>query len=122
MAWVGDFVFSVGAAMAMRFNVSIPERQETVLRDLREAAPTLYFASARRWDNLLTRHQVGVAESTPFKKWLFDRFMRLAIDGERRRLAGDPPGAGRRVQRAFGEAVVYGRPKDQLGLSRVRRR
>jgi len=121
MAWVGDFVFSVGAALAMRFTVSIPERQETVLRDLREVAPTLYFASARSWDNLLTRLQVGVAESTPFKKWLFDRFMRLAIDGERRRLAGEKPGAWRRLQRALGEALVYGPTKDQLGLSRARR-
>src|SRR5260370_233386 len=121
MAWVGDFVFSVGAAMAMRFTVSIPERQETVLRDLGEAAAALYFASARSWDNLLTRLQVGVAESTPFKKWLFDRFMRLAIDGERRRLAGEKPGAWRRLQRALGEALVYGPTKDQLGLSRARR-
>jgi len=121
MAWVGDFVFSVGAALAMRFTVSIPERQETVLRDLREVAPTLYFASARSWDNLLTRLQVGVAESTPFKKWLFDRFMRLAINGERRRLAGEKASAWRRLQRALGEALVYGPTKDQLGLSRARR-
>jgi long-chain acyl-CoA synthetase len=121
MAWVGDFVFSLGAAMAMRFTVSIPERQETVLRDLREVAPTLYFASARSWDNLLTRLQVGVSESTPLKKWLFDRFMRLAIDAERRRLAGERAGTWRRFQRALGEALVYGPTKDQLGLGRARR-
>jgi long-chain acyl-CoA synthetase len=121
MAWVGDFVFSVGAALAMRFTVSIPERQETVLRDLREAAPTLYFASARSWDNLLTRLQVGIAESTPLKRWLFERFMRVAIAGERRRLAGEEPGAWQRLQRALGEVLIYGPTKDQLGLSRARR-
>jgi long-chain acyl-CoA synthetase len=92
-----------------------------VLRDLREVAPTLYFASARSWDNLLTTLQVGVSESTPLKKWLFDRFMRLAIDAERRRLAGERDGTWRRFQRALGEALVYGPTKDQLGLGRARR-
>ena len=121
IAWVGDFVFSVAAAVAMRFTVSIPERQETVLRDLREAAPTLYFASARSWDNLLTRLQVGVAESTPLKRRLFNSFMNLAVDMERRRLAGEAPGLGRRALHALGEALVYGPTRDQLGLSRAQR-
>src|SRR5258706_10879301 len=47
--------------------------------------------------------------------------MRRAIGGERRRLAGDTPGAWPRLQRALGEALVYGPTKDQLGLSRATR-
>ncbi|HEX7967018.1 MAG TPA: AMP-binding protein [Stellaceae bacterium] len=121
IAWVGDFVFSLAAALALRFTVNVPERQETVLRDLREAAPTLYFASARSWDNLLTRLQVAIAESTPLKKWLFERFMALAIDTERRRLAGEAAALWRRALRGMGEALVYGPTKDQLGLSRAER-
>src|SRR5205814_1425520 len=46
-AWVGDFVFSLAAAVLMRFTVNIPERQETVLRDLREVAHTWYLAAPR---------------------------------------------------------------------------
>ncbi len=121
IAWAGDFIFSVAAAIAMRFTVDIPERQETVMRNLREAAPTLYFASARSWDNLLTRLQVGIAESTPLKRRLFDYFLELAIDVERDRLAGKPIGAWRRLMRAIGELLVYGPTRDQLGLSRARR-
>jgi long-chain acyl-CoA synthetase len=121
MAWVGDYVFSVGATVAMRFTLSIPERQETVLRNLREVAPTLYFASARSWDNLLTRLQVGIAESTPTKRRLVTFFMQRAIEIERRRLDGKPPGAGQRLLRALGEILVCGPIKDQLGLSRAAR-
>ncbi|HYM02387.1 MAG TPA: AMP-binding protein [Stellaceae bacterium] len=121
MAWIGDFVFSVGATIALRFTVNIPERQETVLRNLREVAPTLYFASARSWDNLLTRLQVGIAESTPLKRWLFDVFMKLAIGIERRRLVGEHPDAWHRLLRSIGEVLVYAPIKDQLGLSRARR-
>ena len=121
IAWAGDFIFSVAAAIAMRFVVNVPERQETVMRNLREVAPTLYFASARSWDNLLTRLQVGIAESTPLKRRLFDHFLKLAIAVERDRLAGKPVGAGRRLMRAVGELLVYGPTRDQLGLSRARR-
>ena len=121
MAWIGDFVFSMGAGIALRFIVSVPERQETVLRDLREIAPTLYFASARSWDNLLTRLKVGIDESTPLKRKLVDLFMTLAIGIERRRLAGEQPRAWQRLLRAVGEWAVYGPIKDHLGLSRAHR-
>ena len=36
LAWVGDFVFTLGAGVLLRFAINIPERQETVLHDLRE--------------------------------------------------------------------------------------
>ncbi len=120
IAWIGDFVFSLAAAIALRFTVSIPERQETVLRNLREIAPTLYFASPRSWDNLLTHIRVGIAESTALKRRLFDYFMTLAIAQEKARLAGETPSLPARLLRRLGETLVYGPVKDQLGLTRAR--
>jgi signal transduction histidine kinase len=54
IAWVGDFAVTMGAGIALRFTINIPERQETVLHNLREIAPTFYLAAPRSWDNLLT--------------------------------------------------------------------
>ena len=119
IAWVGDFIFSIGAAIALRFVVHIPERQETAQHDLREIAPTLYFCSPRTWSNMLTRIQVGIDESTAFKKWLYNRFMPFAIELERRRLDGKAPTVGERLWRRVGETLIYGPIKDHLGLSRV---
>ncbi len=121
MAWVGDFIFSVGAAIVLRFSVNIPERQETALHDLREIAPTLYFSSPRAWSNMLTRIQVGIGETTRMKRWLYNRFMPFAVELERKRLEGQEPGALDRFWRALGELLVYGPIKDQLGLARVER-
>ncbi len=121
LAWVGDFIFSIGAAVALRFSVNIPERQETALHDLREIAPTLYFSSPRAWSNMLTRIQVGIDESTGLKRWLYNRFMPFAVELERRRLNGQTPSGGERFWRALGEVLVYGPIKDQLGLGRVQR-
>ncbi|MBK1698063.1 AMP-dependent synthetase/ligase [Rhodovibrio salinarum] len=121
MAWVGDFTFSVGAAILLRFSVNIPETQETAQKDIREIAPTMYFSGPRAWSNLLTRIQVGIDESTPFKRWLYNRFMPFAVELERRRLEGHQPGVGKRLWRALGELLVYGPIRDQLGLRRVGR-
>jgi long-chain acyl-CoA synthetase len=121
MAWVGDFVFTVGGGLVLAFTTHIPERQETVLHDLREVAPTMYLAAPRAWDQMLTRVQVGIAETTPFKRWLHDRFMSVAVNIERGRLAGRRPSIGQRLLRAIGETLVFAPIKDHLGLSRAKR-
>lgn len=121
IAWVGDFIFSIGAALALRFVVNIPEHQETAQHDLREIAPTLYFCSPRTWSNMLTRIQVGIDESTPLKRRLYNTFMPFAIELERRRMAGHAPRLHQRLWRAIGELLIYRPIKDHLGLARVKR-
>lgn len=119
MAWVGDFVFSIAAALALRFSINIPENQETIQHDLREIAPTTYFNSPRAWSTMLTRIQVGIDESSAFKRRLYNHFMPFAIELERKRLDGHKPGLGARLWRRLGELLIYGPIKDQLGLRRV---
>lgn len=119
IAWVGDFVFTVASGIALRFTANIPERQETVLRDLRETAPTMYFASPRSWDAMLTYIQVRMAESRPLKRRLYNWFMPLAIDIERDWLAGRAIGVARKCLRALGEIAIYAPLRDHLGLSRA---
>ena len=119
IAWVGDFVFTLSSGIVLRFTANIPERQETVLRDLREAAPTMYFASPRSWDAMLTHVQVRMAESTPLKRRLYNWFMPLAIRMERNRLAGRPAGVAEKLLRMVGEVAIYAPLRDYLGLSRA---
>ncbi len=120
MAWIGDFAMTVAAGVALRFTINIPERQETVLRNLREIAPTFYLAAPRSWDNLLTTIQVRMEDSTRLKRRLFDYFMKRAIERERRRLSGSGATLAGRLAQRIGEILVYGPVKDQFGLSRLR--
>jgi len=120
MAWVGDFAITVGAGVALHFTINIPERQETVLHDLREVAPTFYLAAPRSWDNMLTTIQVRMEDSTPLKKWLYDVFMNSALAAERRKLEGKQSSLKERLMRQLGEWLIFGPIKDQLGLTRLR--
>ena len=114
-------MFTLGGGVVLRFTLNIPERQETVLHDLREVSPTMYLAAPRAWDHMLTRLQVGIAESTALKRWLYHYFIPKAVALERKKLSGDVPTLGERLLRFAGEILVYGPIKDFLGLSRAQR-
>ncbi|MBN8938382.1 MAG: AMP-binding protein [Rhizobiales bacterium] len=120
-AWVGDFVFTLGAGLMMVATINIPERQETVMHDLREVAPTFYLAAPRAWDQMLTRIQVGMKNSTPLKRKLFDIFMPRAVALERKRLAGGKPNLAERLVHGVGDMLVYAPLRDYLGLGRAER-
>jgi long-chain acyl-CoA synthetase len=120
-AWVGDFVFTLGAGMMMAATINIPERQETVLRDLREVCPTFYLAAPRAWDQMLTRIQVGMKNSTPFKRWLFETTMERAVALERKRLAGGAPTLKERLLDRIDDVLVFAPLRDHLGLARAER-
>src|SRR5262245_6621825 len=70
---------------------------------------------------MLTRIQIGMADSTPFKRRLYDYFMPRAIERERKRHAGKSPGAAERLSAFLGEFLVFGPIKDFLGMTRMHR-
>jgi len=120
MAWIGDFIFSVGQAMWSGFCVNCPESAETLSTDLREIGPTYYFAPPRVFEMQLTNVMIRMEDSGRFKKWLFDYFMEHA-----RRVGGDildgkSVGFGSRIKYFLGDLAVYGPLKNTLGLSKVR--
>jgi long-chain acyl-CoA synthetase len=120
MAWVGDFAVTMAAGIALHFTINIPERQETVLQNLREIAPTFYLAAPRSWDNLLTAIQVRVEDSSWLKKRVYEFFMASAISAEKRKLDGHDPTLKQRLLGPLGEWLVSGPIKDQFGLTRMR--
>lgn len=120
LAWVGDFAITVAAAIALHCTVNVPERQETVLRDMREVPPSFYLAAPRSWDNLLTTIQVGIENSSWLKKRLYHFFMDRAVEAERRKLNGQGGGALEWLGRLVGEQVIFGPIKDQFGLTKLR--
>lgn len=120
MAWVGDYAITVAASLLLRFIVNVPERQETVLRDMREIAPTFYLAAPRSWDNILTTIQVGIENSTPLKKRLYHLFIERAMAAERRKLNGMSAGALEPFGRFIGEMLIFGPIKDQFGMHRLK--
>jgi long-chain acyl-CoA synthetase len=120
MAWVGDVMYSLAAALARGVTINTPESPETVPRDLRELAPSGILAPPRVWEGLLTQVQVRAADSSPLKRRVFAHFRDVA---ERRELLvtdGKPVPAGLALAYKLGEFFVYGPLRDQLGMRHAR--
>ncbi|MBV7396105.1 AMP-binding protein [Mameliella sediminis] len=120
MAWVGDFIFSIGQGYWAGFCVNCPESADTLLTDLREIAPSYYFAPPRIFETQLTQIMIRMEDAGKFKKAMFHHFMDHARRVGPSILDGKPVGALDRLKYALGEFLVYGPLKNALGFSKIR--
>ncbi|RYG92293.1 long-chain fatty acid--CoA ligase [Loktanella sp. IMCC34160] len=120
MAWVGDFIFSIGQAYWTGFCVNCPESPDTMMTDLKEIGPTYYFAPPRIFETQLTSVMIRMEDAGKFKQWLFRHFMAHARKVGPAILDGKPVGIWDRFKYALGEVAIYGPLKNTLGFGRVR--
>ena len=120
MAWVGDFIFSVGQAYWTGFCVNCPEGPHTMMTDLREIGPTYFFAPPRVFEGQLTSVMIRMEDAGRLKKWLFDHYMKLARRVGVALTDGKPVGALDRLRYGLGNLLVFGPLKNTLGYSRIR--
>ncbi|MEL7258466.1 MAG: AMP-binding protein [Pseudomonadota bacterium] len=120
MAWVGDFIFSIGQAYWCGFCVNCPESTDTMHVDLREIGPTYYFAPPRVFETQLTNVMIRMEDAGRFKRWLFEKFMDHARKVGPAILDGGSVSGWDRLKYKLGNLVIYGPLKDTLGFGRVR--
>ncbi len=120
LAWIGEQMMSVSAALTVGFTVNFPEEPETVQANIREIGPHTMFSPPRIWENLLSTVQVRIEDSTRAKRLFYRWALRAgeaAADAEFAKRRMSP---GLRASRALAELAVLAPLKDSLGLSRIR--
>lgn len=120
MAWVGDFVFSIGQAYYAGFCVNCPESPDTMQADLCEIGPSYFFAPPRYFESLLTSVQIRMEDASRLKRWLFSYAMGHARKVGSALLDGQAVGLIDRLQYRLCSALVIDPLKNTLGMSRVR--
>ncbi len=120
MAWVGDFIFSIGQAYWTGLTVNCPESTETIASDMREIGPTYFFAPPAVFEKHLTEVMIRMEDAGKFKRWLFRRYMEHAKKVGPSILDNKPVSALDRMKYKLGELFVYGPLKNTLGFSRIR--
>ncbi len=120
MAWVGDFIFSIGQAYWTGFCVNCPESAETMMTDLREIGPSYYFAPPRVFETQLTNVMIRMEDASNLKRRMFHHFMAHAKKVGPDILDGKPVGFMDRMKYILGDLLVYGPLKDTLGFGNVR--
>ncbi len=120
MAWVGDTIFSLSAALVCGVTVNTPESPETVRRDLRELGPHGIVAPPRIWESLLTDIQVKAADASWLKRRAYDYFGDLARRRELMKSDGKPIPFATELAYRIGDFIVYAPVRDQMGLGNAR--
>ena len=120
MAWVGDFIFSIGQAYCTGFCVACPESADTMQTDLREIGPTYFFAPPRYFEGLLTTVMIRMEDASSFKRLVFKNFMDFAKIVGPKILDSKPVSFFERLKYTFANFIIYAPLKDTLGLRNVR--
>jgi long-chain acyl-CoA synthetase len=120
MAWVGDFIFTIGTGYWSGFCVCCPESQETMQHDLREIGPSYFFAPPRYFEGVLTSVMIRMEDASKRKQRMFKKYMDFAKEVGPKILDGKPVSIGKKLKYAIGNFLVYSPLKNTLGLSLVR--
>jgi long-chain acyl-CoA synthetase len=119
-AWIGQNIFSYAVPLVTGYCICCPESAETVVNDMREIAPTYYFAPPRVFEALLTQVSVRMEDAGAIKRWLYRHFMGVAKRVGARILERQPVGLPDRMLYGLGDLIVYGPLRNVLGMSKVR--
>lgn len=121
MAWVGDFIFSIGQALWAGFCVCCPENPDTMQHDLKEIGPSYFFAPPRYFESMLTNVMIRMEDAGSFKQKIFHHFMAHARDVGGKILDGkEPVSMMDRLKYRMGDLLVYAPLKNTIGMSNVR--
>ncbi|HYG54441.1 MAG TPA: AMP-binding protein [Burkholderiales bacterium] len=119
-AWIGQNIFSYAQPLVTGYCICCPEAAETVVNDMREIAPTYYFAPPRVFEALLTQVSVRMEDASRVKRALYRYFMGVAKRVGTKILEKQPVSLIDRLLYNLGDLVVYGPLRNVLGMSKVR--
>ena len=119
MAWIGDHLFMC-LSLSAGSCTNCPESPETLLVDVKEIGPTMFFAAPAIWEGLLTTITIRMEDASRLKRWLFQYFLAVARRVGVDLLDGRSVGLANQLRYWLGELVIYGPLKNNLGLTHTR--
>jgi long-chain acyl-CoA synthetase len=120
LAWIGEQMMSVSTALAKGFTVNFPEEPDTVTENIREIGPNLMFAPPRVWESLTSTVQVKIMDTTPFKRFMYERCMPIGERVADLRFAKKPVPLRLRLLHRLAHVLLFRALKDRLGMSNLR--
>jgi len=120
LAWIGEQMMSLSTALAKGFTVNFPEEPDTVTEDIREIGPNVMFAPPRVWESLTSTVQVKIMDTTPFKRFMYERCMPIGEKIADLRFAKKLVPAHWRLLYRLADLALFRALKDRLGMSNLR--
>jgi long-chain acyl-CoA synthetase len=120
LAWIGEQMMTLSSALAVGFTVNFPEEPETVTENIREIGPHVMFAPPRIWESIVSTVQVKIMDTSPFKRFMYDRCMPIGKKLADLRFEKKPVPLGWKVLYRLAYAGLFRALKDRLGFTHIR--
>jgi len=120
LAWIGEQMMSLSASLAKGFTVNFPEEPETVTENIREIGPDVMFAPPRVWESMVSTVQVKIMDTTPFKRFMYERCMPIGKRVADLRFEKKPLPLGLRAARWLADVLLFRALRDRLGMTNLR--
>lgn len=121
LAWIGEQIMSIVMSLCKGLTINFPEEPSTVLIDLREIGPHSLFAPPKTYENIISRFQLRMGDSSWFKKKLYHYFRGVADKVVDAASNNQQVPFGTKLMYALGEFIMFSAIRDHLGLARIKR-
>ncbi|WP_406945671.1 AMP-binding protein [Halobacillus sp. SY10] len=121
LAWICEQVMAVGLSLTRGMTINFPEEPSTILNDLREIGPHLIQAPPRTFENIWTRFQIRLNDSTRLKKKIYTLTKSGIEKNARAKLSNRSVSFLSKISYSLNDFFMYSAIRDHLGLSRLRR-
>jgi long-chain acyl-CoA synthetase len=120
LAWIGEQMMAVASALLFGFCVNFPEGPATASSDSREIGPHFIFSPPRVYESIAAKVQGDIMETSPFKRFLYNRFLPIGYEYADAIFAGRTPGVWLRFKYFIADQGLFRALRDRLGFTRMR--
>ncbi|MEZ7198200.1 AMP-binding protein [Pseudodesulfovibrio karagichevae] len=120
LAWMGEQMMAVASALLFGFCVNFPETPDTASADSREIGPHFIFSPPRVYESIAAKVAGDIMETTPFKRWLYNRFLPVGYEFVDTVFAGETPSPWLKFKYRLADQGLFRALRDRLGFSRMR--
>ncbi|XXJ21107.1 AMP-binding protein [Desulfovibrio caledoniensis] len=120
LAWMGEQMMAVASALLFGFCVNFPETPDTASADSREIGPHFIFSPPRVYESIAAKVAGDIMETTPVKRWLYNRFLPVGYEYVDTVFAGDTPSPWLKFKYLLADQGLFRALRDRLGFSRMR--
>ncbi|ADU63848.1 MAG: AMP-binding protein [Pseudodesulfovibrio sp.] len=120
LAWMGEQMMAVASALMFGFCVNFPEEPDTARADSREIGPHLVFSPPRVWESVAAKVRGDIMETTPLKRFLYNRLLPIGYEYADALFEGREPGPWLKFKYFIADQGLFRALRDRLGFSRMR--
>jgi len=121
LAWIGEQMMSFACSLQRGFTLNFPEKPETAQANIREIGPRVMFSPPRIWENMVSRVQVKIEDSSWLKKKIYNWALPVGYEMADARFRKEEPSLSLKIRYFLADWLVFQMIKDHLGLRHLRR-